>query len=494
MEEEKNKRTYYNIDIFSNIVKKICLKYWNQLIAAILLNILLLLCSTACKSSANFPKRDNSVMHNSQEKKNVSDRDREHLVVITVNREKKQKNLYLYELLDCKISMLKVVNIPFSGFTGNLDYISNQGILNSISINKIYYGNGIVCVNLHQYEIFSGRKTSHAFALSKFSVFLDFLITPDMKNVVVINSINIPSLSYVYIISNDLINEVQTKPGIRKNLQLACLSGHILDIQFSPDMKYVSYIRKKGFEKQKAALYVSKNGNKTSKKIAEIGFNRNQNQLLCWPPEGDNVLFIDEAKDADKPKLYCLNLKTKEVTKIFEVNRKEGKKYSIYFEWNINGIVVTNYDSIYLFSEISGEAKKLRIPENIQNIGQAKLSQDGTKVMFFGENNRRLYLFVYNRISKQTTQNLISELIENEMEVKGAWYYKNQPCIIDNSTKVNYNYFYERNLLDDEKLFDFHINTTGKRGINEEKEHILNPKSIISSDLVNKEIISIEKQ
>jgi WD40 repeat protein len=154
-----------------------------------------------------------------------------------------------------------------------------------------------------------------------------------------------------------------------------------------------------------------------------------------WSPDGKSILFTGALEKAYCANVYAVDVKTKKITKILDVNDSSGS-FNPDLEWTKNGMVITSESGIFLRDvKITGGSPgvihKLQLPDSISGMRYGKISPDGKKLFFIGKKDNQVYVFIYNfedrslMEEKAGTGNDVSQYC-------GAWINPDKDTIIKN--------------------------------------------------------------
>lgn len=158
----------------------------------------------------------------------------------------------------------------------------------------------------------------------------------------------------------------------------------------------------------------------------KVGFLNDRNNNQVWSPSCDKILFVRESPE-NVIEICTLDISSKKI----EILLKSGKKpEAIDLDWRKSGMVITDNEKGIFYAK--GEKDKykpelLKMPEVIGDYRKARISPDGSRIMFFGRKNGELYLFIYNL----RTESLSGLKLVNEVEeYMGGWIDKGKNSII----------------------------------------------------------------
>lgn len=171
----------------------------------------------------------------------------------------------------------------------------------------------------------------------------------------------------------------------------------------------------------------------------------------CWSPDGKYILFVGCLEKPGVGNIYSVEIQSGKTNKVLDANDKSGK-YNPDLEWSQHGILITCRDGIY-YKKNGSLIKKIKIPDDIHNLRNGKISPSGEEIIFFGKESNKVYLYCLN-LNDNTINSL--EIGEGEMEIfQGAWIRKYKITIINNQADY---YLIPDNLGNDER-FKFHFNS-----------------------------------
>jgi hypothetical protein len=154
-----------------------------------------------------------------------------------------------------------------------------------------------------------------------------------------------------------------------------------------------------------------------------------------WSPDGSSILFTGALEKAYCANVYVVDVKTRKITKILDVNDSSGS-FNPDLEWTKNGMVITSESGIFLRDvKLTGGSPgvilKLQLPDSISGMRYGKISPDGKQLFFLGKKDNQVYVFIYNFEDKS----LMEEKAGTGNDVSqycGAWINPDKDTIIKN--------------------------------------------------------------
>ena len=214
-------------------------------------------------------------------------------------------------------------------------------------------------------------------------------------------------------------------------------SGISYSMQVSPDKKFISFIEFVEacyrIKEKKPMNFLRVYDIKSRKQLLSIkvGFLNNRNNNQVWSPSGEKILFVRESPVNDI-EICTLDISSKKIETLLKSRKKPE---AIDLDWRKSGMVITdNEKGIFYAKGEKGKYKPelLKMPEVIGDYRKARISPDGSRIMFFGRKNGELYLFIYNL----RTESLSGLKLVNEVEeYMGGWIDKGKDSIIIDEPK-----------------------------------------------------------
>jgi hypothetical protein len=154
-----------------------------------------------------------------------------------------------------------------------------------------------------------------------------------------------------------------------------------------------------------------------------------------WSPDGKSILFTGALEKAYCANVYAVDVKTRKITKILDVNDSSGS-FNPDLEWTKNGMVITSGNGIFLRDvKITGGSPgvihKLQLPDSISDMRYGKISPDGKQLFFIGKKDNQVFVFIYNFEDRS----LMEERAGTGNDVSqycGAWINPDKDTIIKN--------------------------------------------------------------
>ena len=165
-------------------------------------------------------------------------------------------------------------------------------------------------------------------------------------------------------------------------------------------------------------------------KIYDRTFRENKYPIpkKCFSPSCDKVLFTGALEKPGVANVYTVDIKTKKIETILNVNDKSGK-FNPDLEWTKNGMLITATDSIYLKEE-GKKIEKLNLPPELWDLRSARMSPDGKRIMFFGRNGSKFCLFILKRDKNSILQKELK--VSDIVHLQGSWIYPGKVSTIKN--------------------------------------------------------------
>ena len=148
----------------------------------------------------------------------------------------------------------------------------------------------------------------------------------------------------------------------------------------------------------------------------------------CWSPSSDRILFVGALEKPGMGNVYSVNLSTKKIDKILNVNDTSGD-FNPDLEWSNYGILITCNDKIFFKSE-KKEIEEIKLTSDIKNLKNARISPDGSKIMFFGKKGEDRYLFIKDVKSGKLMKTILGKFKMDN--IQGSWVYNDHKSSIKN--------------------------------------------------------------
>lgn len=148
----------------------------------------------------------------------------------------------------------------------------------------------------------------------------------------------------------------------------------------------------------------------------------------CWSPSSDRLLFVGALEKLGVGNVYSVDLNTKKTYKILDINDTSGE-FNPDLEWTDYGLLITCTDKIF-FKQGEKEIEEIKLPSKISNLKNARMSPDGSKIMFFGKMNEDTHFFLRDLKSGKMIEKNLRQV--NPDNVQASWIYNDRISTIKN--------------------------------------------------------------